>query len=458
MIALCAGFASCGGGNHSSSSSSSKSTSTSTSSSTSSVELKTLSAPKNLEYYSNDGGGDELWGGVSYVVSWDYVKNADGYAVSINGEELETDETKINLTDYIEFGEETTITVWTKGDGAVYGDSEEVEFSFTPREVTGGIFYRYEGSFKGYSVSVKDENEWHEDLTVSFPDKYQHVPITRIGQYRNKKVESVFIPKNVKYISSSGFSSCVSLKTVTIEEGSELEEIKGGAFPNRQAIIEKIEIPKSVQTIENKALPRFKEIVVDEENENYCSIDGNLYSKDGTQFIQYAGAKEAEEFTVPSTVTEVMPYSFTGCEYLKRVKFDCVIEYNDMAIFYMCPALESVELKPGKMIYAFLIEQQCENFKQIDFPEGLEQFYVAFLTHNIKTVVLPQSLQKIHMESINSVKGPVSLYYKGTATQWQTVEYEESEKITVYFYSEDEPTEEGNFWHYDNDGNAVIWA
>ena len=28
---------------------------------------------------------------------------------------------------------------------------------------------------------------------------------------------------------------------------------------------------------------------------------------------------------------------------------------------------------------------------------------------------------------------------------------------TVYYYSEEYPTEEGNYWYYDKDGIACIW-
>ena len=29
---------------------------------------------------------------------------------------------------------------------------------------------------------------------------------------------------------------------------------------------------------------------------------------------------------------------------------------------------------------------------------------------------------------------------------------------TRYYYSETEPTEEGNFWHYDQNGKIAVWA
>ena len=32
-----------------------------------------------------------------------------------------------------------------------------------------------------------------------------------------------------------------------------------------------------------------------------------------------------------------------------------------------------------------------------------------------------------------------------------------NEKVNVYFYSETKPTLEGNYWHYDNEGNVTVW-
>lgn len=29
--------------------------------------------------------------------------------------------------------------------------------------------------------------------------------------------------------------------------------------------------------------------------------------------------------------------------------------------------------------------------------------------------------------------------------------------IPVYYYSEAEPVSEGNYWHYDDDGNPAVW-
>ena len=33
----------------------------------------------------------------------------------------------------------------------------------------------------------------------------------------------------------------------------------------------------------------------------------------------------------------------------------------------------------------------------------------------------------------------------------------ELDYVSVYFYSEEEPTGYGDFWHYDEDGNPLPW-
>ena len=53
-----------------------------------------------------------------------------------------------------------------------------------------------------------------------------------------------------------------------------------------------------------------------------------------------------------------------------------------------------------------------------------------------------------------------NLLYEGTQEDWANVTLESSshvEDIAVYYYSETEPTTEGNYWYYDNNNNIVEW-
>lgn len=55
-----------------------------------------------------------------------------------------------------------------------------------------------------------------------------------------------------------------------------------------------------------------KNIDVHENNAYYKSVDGKLYSKDGTKFIQYALGKPDETFLVDSSVYEISYRAFSG--------------------------------------------------------------------------------------------------------------------------------------------------
>jgi hypothetical protein len=56
----------------------------------------------------------------------------------------------------------------------------------------------------------------------------------------------------------------------------------------------------------------------------------------------------------------------------------------------------------------------------------------------------------------------MDVYYGGTASEWSDVTFGGSNEplmtyATIYYYSESPSVEEGNYWHYDEDGNPVAW-
>lgn len=61
------------------------------------------------------------------------------------------------------------------------------------------------------------------------------------------------------------------------------------------------------------------EFTVESDHEDYISIDGNLYSKDGKTLIQYAIGKTNESFSIPAGVNTIGDFSFFGCESLATV-------------------------------------------------------------------------------------------------------------------------------------------
>lgn len=79
---------------------------------------------------------------------------------------------------------------------------------------------------------------------------------------------------------------------------------------------------------------KITDINVDTGNTVYKSIDGNLYSYDGTTLIQYALGKTESSFTVPDGVTNIGAGAFYSCSLSSIILPDGVTTIGKSAFGY----------------------------------------------------------------------------------------------------------------------------
>ncbi len=130
---------------------------------------------------------------------------------------------------------------------------------------------------------------------------------------------SLTIPNSVKSIGDSAFASCTNLTSATL--GSGVTSIREGLF---------------------KGCKKLLSITVNEGNTAFKSVDGNLYSKDGTALWAYAAGKTATSFVIPNTVTSISGYAFYGCTNLKSITIPDSITSIGMQAFANCTSITKI--------------------------------------------------------------------------------------------------------------------
>lgn len=151
--------------------------------------------------------------------------------------------------------------------------------------------------------------------TITLPENLQ---VIGTEAFLGTKITSITIPGTVKEIGYDAFYSCNELETLILEEGVESSD---GSF-RKCTKLTTVTLPKSFKQFFNvpfDGCSHLEEINVHQDNPNFTSIDGVLYSKDKTILIKYPEGKQGTDFTIPDTVTEILFHSFYNLLILENV-------------------------------------------------------------------------------------------------------------------------------------------
>lgn len=121
-------------------------------------------------------------------------------------------------------------------------------------------------------------------------------------------------------IADNAFKNCNKIKG--IEFSDTVKSI--GTYAFYGSTIRNVTIPSTIKQIGNYAFAGCKyleEIEVEEENSNYSSSSGVLYSKDGSTLITYPAGKTDNFVIISRNVTEIANMAFYKCTYVKKVTY-----------------------------------------------------------------------------------------------------------------------------------------
>ena len=197
--------------------------------------------------------------------------------------------------------------------------------------------------FQGAEIGSFDEFKYFTAVTAIDDNAFNGSTITKIT-----------LPESVKSIGENAFAFCNNLTTFFVP--ATIDYIGNGAF---------------------KSCAKLTTITVDEQNPNYMSSIGTLFTKDRSILIQYPAKNSYKSVAFPEDVLTVAPEAFLGASVLESITLSSSIQTIGEKAFANMTALKTV-----KVAWAAPLAVPSNTFEGVDVanatlnvPNGTETLY-----------------------------------------------------------------------------------
>lgn len=158
-----------------------------------------------------------------------------------------------------------------------------------------------------------------------------------------KKLTAITFPADsvCKQIGAGAFSGCSLLVNMKLPDS--VAAIGEGAFLNCNELVS-LRLPASLSSFDPAMLgcKKLTNLTVSESNPNYTSVDGVLFSKDGSSLVYYLPTRENAEYAVPDGTKEIADKAFSENVSLTKVTLPASLERVGANAFSNCMSLETV--------------------------------------------------------------------------------------------------------------------
>lgn len=166
---------------------------------------------------------------------------------------------------------------------------------------------------------------------------------------------------------------------------------------------------------------------------------------------------------IPNTYTIIRSAAFAWCKKLLSVEMSQSIRYIGDSAFSYCSALRNFVLPDNVLTIGHSAFSGCDSLTSIIIPDSVTSIdsYAFSYCDSLTSVVIGQNVTSIGNYAFDGCDSLTGVYYKGTASDWAEISIDNYNSYltneTRYYYSENDPTTTGNYWHYNEQGEMVVW-
>ena len=261
------------------------------------------------------------------------------------------------------------------------------------------------------------------------------IPAIACSYVINSELKTVIITSGTG-IETYAFYGCKSLTSITIPDS--VTGIGYRAFYGCYQLVEvinKSSLQLTLGSEDNGYVAYYaKQIITDETNSKLSTTnDGFVLYTDNTDVYLVSYVGNNTKVVIPNNVTSIGDYAFYNCTSLTSVTIPNSVTSIGDGAFSGCTSLTSITI-----------------------PEGVTSVGSSAFSNctSLTSITIPNSVTSIGDYAFENFYKSRSIYYGGTIDQYANLSNKPS-RGTVYYYSESEPVEAGNWWHYVNDVPTV---
>ena len=225
------------------------------------------------------------------------------------------------------------------------------------------------------------------------------------------KLTELNIPYGITSIGFGALSDHYESSIETIEIPESVNEIEARAFEGRKKL-KTVKISKNVTNIDSSAFDgcnNLENIDIDENNKNYKSIDGILYSKDGTRLILDFSKKT--NITIPNSVVTIEKEAFNYRMNLEQINIPDSVTSIGEGAFCGCMALKNITIPNSVTKIESSAFSSCESLTSITIPNSVTSIgeYAFYGCKALKNITIPNSVTKIESSAFSSCESLTSI-------------------------------------------------
>ena len=211
-------------------------------------------------------------------------------------------------------------------------------------------------------------------------------------------LEQLIFPSTLQVIKDKAFSGDTSFKVKEISIPEGVKSIPEKLFINFGSLT-RIELPSTLQEFPVNSLPQpgwqrtvaLTEINVAANNQSYRSIDGILFSADGSVLLRFPCCHPATSYKIPDGVEIIGKNAFSDCKNLQAISFPDTLQSIEEEAFSNCGII-SAQLKCkaiGKRSF------YCSGLTSVTLNETETIGEEAFCGCKFNAVTLPKTVMEI---------------------------------------------------------------